>query len=339
MGNCIGNASATASSSHRSSSHVAEIRDPLAPGHHHGATVKAHQALSAAEMGLPEGMPVRRAPVQVDPTTMHHLDVARRVNLATCAVLDTGSGCQKVDIAATGGESWARRQLGFEQAPRGNMPAQLERVIHAQGGNCPEHASLATALLLRVGQERDTAINAPVIRVWEGRNTLNTTYAMIGDPRAPQWGEHATVIVDPWPVAPAATTLAEARMLDAATGTWTPYRAADALFANTFAPGSSEWHRMAAKAEGIHPMSSHEVENRLPDTDKMRGQPAMTFGDELAAHALRVDAEELFDIRIGSRPGTAYTDGERTETFDDVWEDNVERLQQGAQALRRLEEG
>jgi hypothetical protein len=217
------------------------------------------------------------------------------------------------------------------------MSDQLRRVAHAQGGNCPEHASLAAGLLLRLGQQPGTAIDAPVVRIWEGRNALNTTYAMIGDPRAPEWGERNTVVVDPWPVVPAATTLAEARMHDASRDTWTPYRPTEALFANTFAPGTSEWHRMAAEAEGVHPMSSAEVERRLPRTDKMRGQPRMEFGDRLAAHALKVDRDELFDTRVGSRPGVLYTDGSRADTFDDIWEDNVDRLQQGLEALARIE--
>ena len=335
MGNfCVGSNSGRAA--HSVNSTDCGGVDPLTLGSQNGATQKAHAVLSPRELGALSGLPRRRT-VRVDSETMHHLEVGHMANLATAAVLDTGSGCQVVDVAATGGESWARRQLGTEHAPRGTMMDQLRRVKYAQGGNCPEHASLATGLLLRLGREPNTAINAPVIRVWEGRQTLNTTYAMIGDPRAPEWGDKA-VVVDPWPVVPAATILSEAKMHDARTDSWIPYRPSSAgQYVDTFAPGSSAWDSMASQAEVIHPMTSEEVERRLPRSAAMRGQESMEFGDELAEHALRVDRDQHFDVRVGTNPGTAYSDGEHARTFDDVSSGTIDRLRQGIAALDRLQ--
>jgi hypothetical protein len=334
MGNCL--RAGSTHTDHLSTSYANDGNDGFDPLAHSGPTVKAHETLSRRELGVLAGLP-RKRPVNVNSQTMHHLGVGRLANLAVGSVMESGSGCQAVDIAGSGGESWARRELGTKHAPRGTMHAQIQRVKYAQGGNCPEHASLATALLLRLGKNPGTELNAPVIRVWEGRNTLNTTYAMIGDPRVPQWGERGTVVVDPWPVVASASTLSEARMHDAKTDTWTPYRPTEGRFVDSFAPGSSEWDRMAEQVEMIEPMSSSEVQGRFSTSAAMHGRGPLQFGDELAEHALRVVGEELFDSRLGTNPSIVYTDGQEAETFDDVSTETVARLRRGLEALDRLE--
>ncbi|NHF66059.1 hypothetical protein [Xanthomonas hortorum] len=266
---------------------------------------------------------------------MAHLQVGQMANRVVKDVLDTGAGNQVVDVAASGGESWARLRLGDELAPHGNMQAQLQRAKYSQGGNCPVHASLAAAILLRMGSEPETEINAPVVRVWEARE-LDHTYTMIGDPRDRTWGDKNTVVVDPWPVVPSAMTLSEAKLHDARKDTWTPFRPNDGMIVNTFAPGSSEWHRMADNATVIQPMTSERVEERLSRSKAMRKQPALSLGDKLAVHAFRVDKDSMWDSRLSTNPATVYTDGTRSQTFDEVSSSTVEHLREGIAALRRI---
>src|SRR5437764_9408015 len=80
--------------------------DPPAPGLRHARTVQAHEALSSRDLGVPAGLP--RESVRVDARTMDHLQVGQMTNRVVKDVLDTGAGNQAVDIAASGGESWAR---------------------------------------------------------------------------------------------------------------------------------------------------------------------------------------------------------------------------------------
>jgi hypothetical protein len=300
--------------------------------------VTAHQSLERRELGVLSALPRRR--VQVNSQTMDHLRIAQRANNLVKAVLDSGAGNQAVDIAASGGESWARRQVGFESAPRGNMAAQIQRVDLAQGGNCPEHASFASAVVLRLGTEPETTVAAPVVRVWEGSQSLDHTYTLIGDPRAPEWGNHNTVLVDPWVVVPSASTLSEARLHNARSGTSSPFNPlGEGLFVDTFAPGTSEWHAMAGRAESVHPMSTDEMEQQLMKTKAMRRQTVSEFGGELAAHALRVEPDLIFDCRVSTNPETEYTDGNQVRTFDQISQATVDHLHRGIDALGRIGKG
>ncbi|ADX46590.1 Eop3 protein [Paracidovorax avenae ATCC 19860] len=325
-------------SSSSSSSSAAYSRagvDPMALSAGNGSKVSVSTPTRRHQLGLLQDLPRRQ--VQVHSQVLRNMEIGQMANDVVDGVMQSGSGCQAVDIAGTGGESWARRKLGYDRAPRGNMESQLERVKHSQGGNCPEHASATTAVLLRLGRQGNaTELNAPVVRVWEGQRTLNTTYTMIGDPRVPGWGERNTVVIDPWPVVPATMTLSEARMQDARTGSWTPYQPSEGRMVDTFAPGSSEWDRMAENFEQIQPMSSAEVASQLPRSSAMRRAGAEPFGDRLAMHALREDAELIFDARVSTDPATVYTDGERAVRFDEVSQRTADRLARGVEALGRF---
>ncbi|HWW72574.1 MAG TPA: hypothetical protein VN089_21745 [Duganella sp.] len=290
-------------------------------------TVSAHRRFSAQDLGMGE---LSRAPkrVGVTPQTFEHLEVAQTVNQAVKDAFLAGAGNQKLDILATGGESWARRELATTKFPRGHTESQLQRVQYAQGGHCSTHAAMSAAMLA----QHD--LNAPVVQIWEHQQ--DHVYALIGDPRDHAYGEHNTVVVDPWVGAPSACILAEAKLHDAQTGEAVPFRPQDGRRTGEYNAGKPMPKAQLDIARNIKPMSIEDVNKKLAKINKKVGKNGIRVGAELTDHIRsEVDPGTLFDCRVSTDPRTRYvnTDSGQAKTFDALSAKTADRIDRGGRAL------
>jgi hypothetical protein len=300
----------------------AASRDPLAEtrvARERGdPTVKAHELLAPEELGLtryanPPGEAPRHV-VRVRPETLKHLKAAQLAHQVVQSTFVAGAGNQVLDVLASGGESWARRKIGTAAAPESSLQDHLTRVQVAQGGHCTEQAAMTLATLAQMD------ITAPIVRIYEDSPRVDHAYTIIGDPRDPRWGEQ-TVVVDPWVCVPSASTLAQTAPVDARTGlTWSLHPLTSTGF----------------PVDVIRPMDTDEVNRRLPGTPAMRGVGAAPVGEALVSHIGTLHKMRLFDVRTGTDPSTLYTDGTETVSMDDVPQETVDRLRQGAAEMARL---
>ncbi|RFP13211.1 hypothetical protein D0T25_24350 [Duganella sp. BJB488] len=274
-----------------------------------------------------------RAPkrIRVDAQTFEHLELAQTVNLVVKDAFVAGAGNQRLDILASGGESWARRELATTKFPRGNTESQLQRVQYAQGGHCSTHAALSAAMLAQ------HALKAPVVQIWE--NEMDHVYALIGDPRDPVYGEKNTVVVDPWVGAPSACTLAEARLHDAGSGEVTKFRPERGLRTGVYNPGQPMPAQQVNIARNIYRMDTEQVDKRLAKINKTLRKDGVGIGAGLVDHIRRgQDAGTLFDCRVSTDPRTEYENRStgQVKTFDALSPQTADRLRRGDAAMNAI---
>ena len=297
--------------------------------------VKAHELLAPDELGLrryanPPGEGAQHV-VRVKPETLRHLKAAQLANQVVQSAFVAGAGNQKLDVLASGGESWARRKIGTAAAPEGELKDHLTRVQVAQGGHCTEHAALALATLAQMD------LNAPIVRIYEDAPPVDHAYTIIGDPRDPRWGEE-TVVVDPWVSAPAASILSQTSHVDSATGaTWRLHPiSSSGVPVDASLPKRPLAQAAIDIARDIHPIDTEEVNRRLPGTPAMKGVGAKPVGEALVSHIESLHRMRLYDVRTSTDPSTLYTDGTNTESMDEVSRETVDRLRRGTAELERL---
>lgn len=318
---------------------TAASRDPLAEtraARERGApTVKAHELLAPEELGLPRyanppGEAARHI-VRVRPETLKNLKAAQLAHQVVQSTFVAGAGNQKLDVLASGGESWARRKIGTAAAPGGSLQDHLTRVQVAQGGHCTEHAALALATLAQMD------ITAPIVRIYEDSPRVDHAYTIIGDPRDRRWGDE-TVVVDPWVCVPSASTLAQTAHVDARTGlTWSLHPlTSTGVPVDGSLPSRPLPQAAIDAARDIRPMDTDEVNRRLPGTPAMTGVGPAPVGEALVSHIGTLHKMRLFDVRTNTDPSTLYSDGTDTLSMDDVPQETVDRLRNGAAEMARL---
>lgn len=309
--------------------------DPL-ESHHQArqngtaATVRAHRHFSPRDLGM-GGLSNAPKRVAVSSETFRHLEVAEVVNQVVKDAIVAGAGNQKLDILATGGESWARRELGNKKFERGHTQSQLQRVQYSQGGHCSTHAAMSAAVLAQ------HELNAPIVQIWEHQQ--DHVYALIGDPRDRVYGEHNTVVVDAWVGAPSACTLAEAKLYDATDRSGVPFRPQDGRCTGEYNAGKPMPAAMVDIARNIKPMDTGEVNRKLAKINKTVRKNGVAIGGELVDHIRRNEnSAELFDCRASTDPRTVYVDAGsgRARTFDTLSTKTAGRLRDGAQAMDAL---
>jgi len=289
--------------------------------------VKTHESVAAHDLGIGA---YRRETVQVAPSTLQNLQAALWANRAARRVMKHGAGNQRVDIHATGGESWARSEAGGTK-----YPDKIERAQKEQGGGCAVFAQVAAAAL---HSGKGPEFSGPVHEVWlqlpaqPGAQQKDHVFATIGDPRRSPAQD--VVVVDAWPGHPSACTLDRATLVDASTG---EQHDLARLLSNpntryvTSQPrlGRADVERLMK----IKPMGTQDVNKQLR---KMR---APEVGPGLVRHieqqALAQTGTPLHDVRVATDPSTRYTDGTSyAQTFDDVSEETLSQQQAGLDALR-----
>lgn len=320
-----------------SSSRPATSRDPLAERRQaiDRPLVKAHETLAPEELGLrryanPPGRAAQHV-VRVKPETLKNLKAAQLANQVVQSAFVAGAGNQKLDVLASGGESWARRKIGTAAAAGGSLQDHLTRVQVAQGGHCTEQSALALATLAQMD------LNAPIVRIYEDTPSVDHAYTIIGDPRDPRWGEE-TVVVDPWVCVPAASTLSQTAHVEAGTGATWRLRpiSASGVPVDASLPTRPLPQAAIDAARDIHPIDTGEVNRRLPGTPAMQGVVPVPVGEALVSHIGSLRRMRLYDVRTSTDPSTLYTDGTSTESMDDVARETVDRLRHGAAEMDRL---
>lgn len=294
------------------------------------STVRAHRQFSPADLGM-GGLSQAPKRIGVRPDTFHHLEVAETVNQVVKDAFVAGAGNQKLDILATGGESWARRELGNKKFEHGNTRSQLQRVQYAQGGHCSTHAAMSAAVLAQ------HQLNAPIVQIWE--HEQDHVYALIGDHRDRVYGEKNTVVVDPWVGAPSACTLAEATLYDAHGNTAVKFSPQQGREVGSYNAGKPMPGDLIDIARNLKPMSTDQVEQKLAKIDKAVRKSRIGVGERLTGH-IRSEVNEatLFDCRVSTDPRNRYVNKETGEsrTFDNISAKTAERLQQGGQTLNTI---
>lgn len=294
------------------------------------STVRAHRRFSPADLGM-GGLSSAPKRIGVRPDTYRHLEVAETVNQVVKDAFVAGAGNQKLDILATGGESWARRELATKKFERGHTQSQLQRVQYAQGGHCSTHAAMSAAVLAQ------HELNAPIVQIWEHQQ--DHVYALIGDPRDRVYGEQNTVVVDPWVGAPSACTLAEATLYDAHGNTAVKFRPQDGRETGSYNAGKPMPDALIDIARNIRPMRTEQVEQKLAKINKTVRKNQIGVGERLTDHIRREeDPSTLFDCRVSTDPRNRYvnTDTGQSRTFDTLSTKTAQRLQQGSQALETI---
>ncbi|MFC3396161.1 hypothetical protein [Brenneria rubrifaciens] len=265
------------------------------------SSTKIHQSYSAQSLGLSQ---YQYRTVQVKSSTMDALADAAWANKVVKNVLHAGAGNQIQDISESYGESWARNHLASDAYSGGATINQLKRAQKFQGGNCPVSASVAAVAL----QGRT---DAPIYRL---RTSLpqggNHEFILLGDRRSSQWGDSNTVVVDPWPHKPSASTFDQAFLQDARTGQQTPLQDVVAHYRSeeykAREVSSSDRNRLSK----IKPMDTDTINHKLAK------QHLPTIGNDLVSHIYATQSHKLFDARVSTDPSTHYTDGYDTKSFD-----------------------
>ncbi|ARF52720.1 hypothetical protein [Pantoea stewartii] len=263
---------------------------------HYETDNKVHQTYSASSLGLPGGYQHRE--VVVSSGTMSALADASWANRVVKNVIPHGAGNQRHSILATSGESWARMHLGYEKYSGVGITNQLKRAQKFQGGNCSVHAAVASAALKSKGVDRP--ISRMRIRL-PGDNSHELV--MLGDHRAPHYGERNTVVVDAWPAHPSASTLDQTVLHDASSNTHMPLTDLMAHYRNeTWDVSNLASRSDMARLTDIKVMNTDELQRKL----RKEGLPSLHSSD-LVRHALNDDSFGSFDVRINTDPSTTYT--------------------------------
>ncbi|BBE09526.1 Putative type III effector [Mycoavidus cysteinexigens] len=171
--------------------------------------INLHQALKPKDLNLNLKEYGKKTQI-VTEETMKHLKICSEVIAEVKNIMRYGAGNQLFSMLDTGGESAIRTEMSREsirkaekESSMGKIERKIKYAIQYQAGNCDETNAIVFNILQTKG------LNAPLFSMADIQQ--DHAYTLIGDPRAREWGETNTVVVDAWPIYGTAYTLNKSR--------------------------------------------------------------------------------------------------------------------------------